>query len=604
IEKTHNCGAAGMRKHTAQKRYVVRVGMASCGIAAGSRKIYDAFSAAVASSSNQVQLVRTGCIGMCYNEPLVEIVNPDGESTFYTQVNLEQAERIINDHILEGQAITDWAVNREEWDSHMGRQTRIVLRNCGTIDPESINDYIDSGGYEGLRKALTGLTPQAVIDEVTRSGLRGRGGAGFPTGTKWNLARKSPGSIKYIVCNADEGDPGAFMNRTVLESDPHSVLEGMVIAGYAIGASHGFIYCRAEYPLAIKRLELTMAKAKEAGFLGENILGSGYDLDIKIREGAGAFVCGEETALMLSIEGKRGMPRTRPPFPAESGLWGQPTNINNVETYAVVPWILRHGGDKYAVYGTEKSKGTRTLALAGKIARSGLVEVPLGTSIREIVEGIGGGTSSGLPFKAVQIGGPSGGVIPASMADTTVDYESIPPTGAIMGSGGLITMDTSSCMVDIAKYFLNFTQDESCGKCTFCRIGTFRMLEILERITKGEGRLTDIEALETLAQSIRKNSLCGLGQSAPNPVLTTIKYFRDEYVAHIVDKHCPAHKCRDLITYSIIPEKCIGCTLCSKYCSANAITGEKKQPHIIDNKKCTRCGTCINTCRLNAIIVQ
>ncbi len=582
----------------------MRVGLASCGVSAGARKIYDAINALLVDKSIPIELKRTGCIGMCYNEPLLEVVNPAGESTFYTCVTVEQVERIVNEHVMGGRAITDWTVGGEEWDSQMARQTRIVLRNCGVIDPEDIDEYLASGGYEGLRRALTGMTPELVIEEVVKSGLRGRGGAGFPTGTKWRLARQAAKTPKYVVCNADEGDPGAFMNRTVLESDPHAVLEGMIIAGYAIGASAGYIYCRAEYPLAIKRLELTLAKARQAGFLGDNILGTGYNLNIQIREGAGAFVCGEETALMLSIEGKRGMPRTRPPFPAESGLWGQPTNINNVETYSVVPWILVHGGEKYAAYGTEKSKGTRTLALAGKIARSGLVEVPLGTSIHDIVLEIGGGTSSGLPFKAIQIGGPSGGVIPASMATTTVDYESIPPTGAIMGSGGLITMDSSSCMVDVAKYFLNFTQEESCGKCTFCRIGTFRMQEILEKITLGEGRLEDIDTLETLAQSIKKNSLCGLGQSAPNPVLTTIKYFMDEYKAHILEKRCPAIKCRALITYSIIAEKCIGCGLCVKYCSVKAISGTKKQPHAIDSQKCSRCGMCINTCRIGAITVQ
>ena len=583
--------------------YLVRVGMASCGIAAGARRVYDSLSVRIQNKKLPVIVKSTGCVGMCYNEPLVEVVSPAGERVLYRNVTPEKMERIINEHILGGKPVTDLAVSTAEWNSLMGKQKRIVLRNCGVIDPENIDDYIGSGGYEALKKAITQMTPESVINEVLKSGLRGRGGAGFSTGTKWNLARQAPGSPKYLVCNADEGDPGAFMNRNVLESDPHSIVEGMIIAGYAVGASAGYIYCRAEYPLALERLGLTLAKARERNFLGENILGKGFDFDIDIREGAGAFVCGEETALMLSIEGKRGMPRTRPPFPAESGLWGKPTNINNVETYSVVPWIIRNGADQYSMNGTEKSKGTRTFALAGKIARSGLVEVALGTTIREIVLDMGGGTSTGLEFKAIQIGGPSGGVIPARMADTRIDYESIPATGAIMGSGGLITMDSSSCMVDVAKYFLNFTQDESCGKCTFCRIGTLRMLEILEKITKGEGKIEDLGTLEKLAQSIKKNSLCGLGQSAPNPVLTTLRYFRDEYETHILEKRCPAKKCQALITYEIMPEKCVGCGLCARYCAVGAISGNKKEPHIIDPKKCVRCGLCISTCKLNAITI-
>jgi len=584
-------------------KYLVRVGMASCGIAAGARKVNDSLNVMLQNKGLPLVLKSTGCMGMCYNEPLVEVVPPAGERTLYKNITPEKMERIVREHIIAGSPVTEFAVPSAEWDSLMAKQKRIVLRNCGIIDPENIDDYIGSGGYEALKKVITQMTPESVINEVLKSGLRGRGGAGFSTGTKWGLARKAKGYPKYLVCNADEGDPGAFMNRNVLESDPHSVIEGIIIAGYAIGASIGYIYCRAEYPLALERLEVTLKKARERNYLGENILGKGFDFDIEIREGAGAFVCGEETALMMSIEGKRGMPRTRPPFPAEAGLWGQPTNINNVETYSVIPWIIRNGGDQYSFNGTEKSKGTRTFSLAGKIARSGLIEVALGTTIREIVLEMGGGTSTGLEFKAIQIGGPSGGVIPARLADTRIDYETIPATGAIMGSGGLITMDSSSCMVDVAKYFLNFTQDESCGKCTFCRIGTLRMLEILERITKGDGKIEDLGTLETLALSIKKNSLCGLGQSAPNPVLTTLRYFRDEYETHILEKRCPAKKCQALITYEIMPKKCIGCGLCARYCAVGAIAGNKKEPHVIDPKKCVRCGLCISTCKLGAITV-
>ena len=587
-----------------QKKFLVRIGMASCGIAAGSAKVYDALKNKLQASGAEVELKKTGCLGMCYNEPLVEVVPPSGERVLYTRVTTDRVDRIINEHIVGGKPVQEWAVQKAEWDSLMAKQHRIVLRNCGVIDPENIDDYIASGGYEGLKKALTKMTQEEVILEVLKSGLRGRGGAGFPTGTKWDLARKAPGQPKYIVCNADEGDPGAFMNRTVLESDPNALIEGMLIAGYAIGASIGYIYCRAEYPLAIERLESTLAKAREKGYIGKNIMGTNYSLEISIRQGAGAFVCGEETALMLSIEGKRGMPRTRPPFPAVSGLWGKPTNINNVETYTVIPWIIRNGGEAYNKFGSEKSKGTRTFALAGKVARGGLIEVPLGTTIKEIVMEIGGGTSTGLEFKAVQVGGPSGGVIPARMSDTKVDYESIPATGAIMGSGGLITMDASSCMVDVAKYFLAFTQDESCGKCTFCRIGTLRMLEILERITEGKGKMEDIATLEQLAASIKRNSLCGLGQTAPNPVLTTIKYFRDEYLAHIQEHRCPAGKCKALIKYEVIAEKCTGCGVCLRQCPSKAITGTKKQPHIIEQDKCVKCGLCISACKFDAISVH
>jgi NADH-quinone oxidoreductase subunit F len=584
--------------------WLVRVGLASCGIAAGGRKVYDAFKAQLGEAGPDVRLKQTGCLGMCYNEVLVEVVSPRNESTFYGKVTPDRVPRIVSEHLSQGRPVTEWAIPDEETSGLLAKQKRIVLRNCGLIDPEDIADYLASDGYQALEKALSSMSPQDVIDEITRAGLRGRGGAGFPTGVKWGFARKSPGRQKYIVCNADEGDPGAFMDRSVLESDPHSVIEGMLLAGYAVGASEGYIYVRAEYPLAIRRLEIALAEAREAGFIGDGVRGYDFDFDIKIRQGAGAFVCGEETALLMSIEGRRGMPRFRPPFPAQSGLWGKPTTINNVETLANVAWIIHHGAEAYSAYGTEKSKGTKVFALAGKVARGGLIEVPMGITLREVVFDIGGGTSSGLEFKAIQIGGPSGGVIPARLADTPVDYDSVTKTGAIMGSGGLIVMDEASCMIDIAKFFLNFTQDESCGKCTFCRIGTLRMEEILKRIAEGNGREEDIAVLEELAQNVKRASLCGLGQTAPNPVLTTIKYFRDEYEEHITEKKCRAKKCPALITYEIIPEKCPGCGLCAKYCPTGAITGEKKKPYVIDQEKCIRCGLCRNVCRLDAVSVR
>ncbi len=584
--------------------WVIRVGLASCGVAAGGREVYDALSTKLRQKGLNAELKQTGCMGMCYNEVLVEVSSPGGGRVFYRHVTPESVDRMVEEHLIGGQPVTEWVIPDEEIDNLLAKQKRIVLRNCGIIDPESIDDYLAADGYKALEKILRSMSPQEVIDEVTNSGLRGRGGAGFPTGVKWSFARNSPSSQKYIICNADEGDPGAFMDRSVLESDPHSVLEGMLIAGYAIGASEGYIYARAEYPLAIRRLEIALAQAEERGFIGKSILGCNFDFDVRIRQGAGAFVCGEETALMMSIEGRRGMPRSRPPFPAQSGLWGKPTNINNVETLANLPWIILHGADVYNKYGTDKSKGTKVFALAGKVAHGGLVEVPMGITLKEIVFDIGGGTSSGLEFKAIQIGGPSGGVIPASLADTPLDYDSVTKTGAIMGSGGLIVMDETACVVDAAKFFLNFTQNESCGKCTFCRIGTLRMLEILQRISDGEGKEGDLELLEELAESIKRASLCGLGQTAPNPVLTTIRYFRDEYEAHIYEKRCPAKKCRALISYEIMPEKCPGCGLCAKYCPTGAITGERKKPYIIDKEKCIHCGLCMSVCRLGAISVQ
>jgi NADH-quinone oxidoreductase subunit F len=482
------------------------------------------------------------------------------------------------------------------------KQHRIVLRNCGVIDPGSLEEYVAAGGYKALEKALKTMTPEQVIDEVSKSGLRGRGGAGFPTGRKWSLTRASKGTKKYIICNADEGDPGAFMDRSVLEGDPHAVMEGMMIAAYAIGADEAYIYCRAEYPKAIARLRQAIMQARKAGFLSENILGSGFKFEIKIKEGAGAFVCGEETALMASIEGRRGMPRIRPPFPAQSGLWGKPTNINNVETFANIPWIVLNGGGAFAAFGTDDSKGTKVFAMAGKVKRTGLVEVPMGLTINEIIFEVCGGIMNDKKFKAVQMGGPSGGCIPASLGETKIDYQQINKTGAIMGSGGMVVMDETTCMVDVAKFFLAFTQVESCGKCTFCRIGTKRMLEILERITSGEGKEEDIDTLAQLGEQIKIATLCGLGQSAPNPVLTTIRYFRDEYEAHIRNKKCPAHVCTPLLTYLIDAEKCNGCTLCVRACPTNAIVGEKKQAHFINQDLCIKCGKCFTVCNQGAII--
>ncbi len=587
----------------------VIVGLGSCGIAAGAKKVYDKIQAVKEAENLNFQLKKTSCIGMCYKEPLVEIIDETG-SYLYGHVNEDRAIEILNKHVVNHEVVRDYIVKTDLFETedkdYYENQVKICLRNCGYIDPESIEDYEQRGGYKALEKIKKeNLAPEAIIKMVMDSGLRGRGGGGFPTGLKWKFAADAQSDIKYIICNADEGDPGAFMDRSVLEGDPHSVLEGMTIGAYAIGASRGVIYCRAEYPLALKRLRIAIEQARSKGYLGKNIMGiEGFDFDIYIKEGAGAFVCGEETALMASVEGERGMPRKRPPFPAQQGLWKKPTNINNVETWANVPWIIYHGPEAFAAYGTEKSKGTKVFALAGKIKRGGLVEVPMGITINDIIFKLGGGIQDDKAFKAVQLGGPSGGCIPAYLGNTQVDYDSVNATGAIMGSGGMVVMDESTCMVDVAKFFLDFTRKESCGKCTFCRIGTNRMLEILDRITKGEGREGDIEMLEELASQIKDASLCGLGQTAPNPVLTTIKYFRNEYEAHIFDKKCPARVCKELLTYVVIEDKCTGCMVCAKNCPVNAISGEKKQPHYINQDICTHCGVCYSKCKFEAIEIS
>ena len=588
------------------------VGMGTCGLSAGARETYDALQGLLGDASRglgDTKLSITGCIGMCYREPLVEI-REDGLRTIYGDVKPARAKEIVDGHLVGGRPLADGVVYSVDASTglvggaekeFLALQKRIVLRHCGLINPESIEDYEAMGGYKALRKALLEMTPAAVIEEVKLSGLRGRGGAGFPTGLKWSFAAANKSDTKFVVCNADEGDPGAFMDRSVLESDPHAVLEAMIICGRAIGSSHGYIYCRAEYPLAIQRLGGAIEQARRKGYLGRGILGSGQDFDIKIKQGAGAFVCGEETALFASIEGERGMPRIRPPFPAEKGLWQKPTNNNNVETYANIPWILVNGAAAYAAFGTEKSRGTKVFALAGKVARGGLAEVPMGTTINQLVFGVGGGIKGGGKFKAVQMGGPSGGCIPHTLGETPVDFENIPKTGAIMGSGGMIVMDDTTCIVDIARFFLHFTQDESCGKCTFCRIGTLRMLEILERITGGEGTPGDVDKLSRLSAQIKEASLCGLGQTAPNPVLTTFRYFMDEVLAHINGKKCPAKVCGTLVDYLIDPAKCTGCTLCAKACASNAIRGKLKEVHVIDNALCIKCGKCITSCTFGAV---
>ena len=566
----------------------------------------------LAGLSDEVKIVQTGCFGLCANGPIM-IIYPEG--TFYSHDKVDDVKEIVEEHLLKGRLVerllhkeTDEGVTETVHSlsdtKFYKKQHRVALRNCGVINPESIDEYIGTDGYQALGKVLTEMKPQEVIDTILASGLRGRGGAGFPTGRKWQFAADQPAGKKYVVCNADEGDPGAFMDRSVLEGDPHAVLEAMAIAGYAIGADEGYIYVRAEYPIAVQRLTIAINQAREYGLLGKDIFGTGFNFDITLRLGAGAFVCGEETALLASIEGKRGEPHPRPPFPAVKGLFGKPTIINNVETLANIAQIINKGADWFASMGTEKSKGTKVFALGGKITNTGLVEIPMGTTLREIIEDIGGGIPNGKKFKAAQTGGPSGGCIPASLIDTPIDYDNLLAIGSMMGSGGLIVMDEDNCMVDIAKFFLEFTVDESCGKCVPCRTGTRRLLEILEKITSGNGEMEDLDKLEELCNYIKSTSLCGLGQTAPNPVVSTLRYFRDEYIAHIVDKKCPAGVCKKLLHYHIDAEKCRGCTACARQCPTNAISGAVRTPHTIDPAKCIKCGACMATCKFGAIYKQ
>jgi NADH-quinone oxidoreductase subunit F len=591
-------------EHSRKPRLLVGTG--TCGRAAGATAVLEAIQEELSRRKIDATVTQVGCIGLCYAEPLVDVVKPNRPRICYGGVTPEIVPQLIEDYIVNDNPRGDLALGTVGEGSVDGipklselpmlkPQVRIALRNCGHIDPEDMSQYIASGGYSGLAKALQ-MNPEEVIAEVKRSGLRGRGGAGFPTGQKWELCRQAAGKEKYVICNADEGDPGAFMNRLLLEGDPHSVLEGMVIGAYAIGATQGYIYCRAEKPLAIVRLRIALKQAAEYGLVGDNILGSGFSFPVEVREGAGAFVCGEETALMQSIEGMRGMPRSRPPFPATAGLWGKPTNINNVETWGDVSAIFQKDADWYAGYGTKTSKGTKTFALAGKVVRTGLIEVPLGITLRQIVYDIGGGIIEGNDCKGVQTGGPSGGCLPTSLLDLAVDYESLAQAGSIMGSGGMIVADSETCMVDLARYFLTFVQAESCGKCVPCREGTMQMLEILTEITEGKGKPEDIELLLELGKSIKSGSLCALGGTAPNPVLTTIKYFREEYERHINDRQCPSRVCRNLISFHILPEKCQGCLICLRSCPTSAITGDKRMIHVIDQGKCIKCSACLDAC--------
>ena len=578
----------------------VIIGQGSCGVATGARKTTEEFEKQIAAHGLGITVGITGCVGTCYLEPIADIYDDDNNLTRYVRVSADKVSEIVEKHLINGEIVTEMAISEVD-KSFIDRQKRVVLRNCGLINPENIDEYIAVDGYKATRKVITSMSQDDVIEVLKVSGLRGRGGAGFPTWFKWNAAKSNPGAVKYMVCNADEGDPGAFMDRSVLEGDPHSLIEGMMIGGYAIGATEGIIYVRAEYPLAIHRLDHAMEQAREKGFLGKNLFGTNFSFDIRIKAGAGAFVCGEETALIASLEGERGMPRLKPPFPAQKGYWQKPTNINNVETFANVPWIILNGGEAFGTMGTPLSKGTKVFALAGKIKKGGLVEVPMGLPLKDVIYGIGDGIKNDKKFKAVQMGGPSGGCIPASLIDTPVDYENINKTGAIVGSGGMIVMDETTCMVDMARYFLDFTRKESCGKCNYCRVGTKRMLEILERITSGKGKEGDIELLEELAQKIKDGSMCQLGGTAPNPVLTTLKYFRNEYEDHIYKKKCTARSCRALITFSIT-DACKGCKLCSKKCPVSAISGEVKLKHVIDQDKCTKCGRCEEACKFDAIV--
>ena len=575
------------------------IGQGSCGIAAGAEKVRKA----LVNQNVTADISITGCIGMCWLEPIVDIYDENNQLTRLVRVSENDAEAIAS--FVNGGDESKIASLRvtDEDSEFLSKQTRIALRNCGIIDPENIEEYIEKDGYQALKKVL-GTTPEEVIEIIRTSGLAGRGGAGFPTWFKWNAARQSAGEEKYLICNADEGDPGAFMDRAVIESDPHNLIEGMLIGAYAIGAKHAVVYVRAEYPLAIKRLKNAIRQATEKGIIGGNIFGTGFSCDFTIKAGAGAFVCGEETALIESLEGHRGMPRLKPPFPAQSGFWRKPSNINNVETFANVAWIINNGGEAFAAMGTEGSKGTKVFAVTGKVKRSGLVEIPMGKTLRDVIFDIGGGMKTDKPFKAVQMGGPSGGCIPADLIDTVIDYKALGATGAIMGSGGMVVMDESTCMVGMAKFFLDFTAKESCGKCIHCRIGTKRMLEMLERITNGEGKDGDIELLEELCYSIKDGALCGLGQTAPNPVLTTIKYFRDEYEAHIHGKKCPAGECSALIEYKINAGQCRGCTLCARNCLVGAIAGSIKKPHLIDTEKCIKCGKCFTVCKFGAVVKE